>query len=218
MRATFVGLLLLWTAVGCGSSSASPEHAAPPAASQGDETTPDEPTRAAVVEPAAPRATGPGSVTVAAVIDGKNVPAQVRVLDASGAVQAEEAAGAPITLPAGDYRVEVSITDAQAMVDKPTQSRPLTLRAGQNTQLEESFRWAKISMNVISGGRSTPGAVVKLLREGQVVAEFKSGAPPVAVTPGRYEADVLLKGSSVRVKGLQFPAGATQTVPVHAQF
>jgi hypothetical protein len=75
-----------------------------------------------------------------------------------------------------------------------------------------------VQLDVRVNGRSQPGAIVQLLRNGEVVAEMKSGAPPAPIAPGRYEADVLLKGAKIRVKGLQFPEGGTQIVPVNVRF
>jgi hypothetical protein len=92
------------------------------------------------------------------------------------------------------------------------------LEAGKTTQVEATFPWAKVQLNVLVRGKSQPGVLVKLLRNGEVVAQMKGGAKPVAITPGKYEADVMLKGTTIRVKGLFFPDGATQTVPVRVQF
>ena len=224
MRASIVVLLLLSAAAGCGgsqASGASAEPTQPPAATQGDENSPDE---AAVAEPEPEpepepvRASGPGTVTLTARVDRSTVPASVRILDDNGAVQHEAATGEPIHLASGDYRVEISITDPKVLADKPTQARQLLVRPGDNPPIEANFRWAKVTLNVLVGGRAQPGAKVTVLRDGEPVAEMKSGAAPVAITPGRYEADVQLKGSIIRVKGLQFPEGATQTVPVNVQY
>lgn len=221
MRASIVSLLLLFAAAGCGSqaSGSTADRAQPPAASQGEEVSPDEPAiEEPEPEPEPERASGPGTVTLIARVDQSTVQASVRILDESGVVQREAASGEPISLPAGNYRAEISITDASALADKPTQARQLLVRPGDNPPIEASFRWAKVTLNVLVGGRAQPGAKVTLLRDGEPVAEMKSGAPPAAITPGRYEADVQLKGSIIRVKGLQFPESATQTVPVRVQY
>jgi hypothetical protein len=224
MRTWIVGLLLPWAALGCSSSASgsAATHEGPPAASAGEETSPAEPEpiadEAPVDEPEPPLASGPASVTLTAVVADQPVPADVRVLDESGKVASEGAAGDRITLPAGNYQMEISIRDAAALADRPTQKRALLLKPGDDARLEARFRWAKVTLNVLVGGRAQAGANVKLLRDGEVVAEMKSGAPPAAITPGRYEADVSLKGTVIRVKGLQFPEGATQTVPVRVQF
>ena len=58
---------------------------------------------------------------------------------------------------------------------------------------------------------------IKLIRNGNVVAQVKSGAPAFLVSPGNYEADVPVRGKTVRVKGLVFFEGTEQVVPVRAQ-
>jgi hypothetical protein len=226
MRRAIVSWLLLSvaTTVGCGSEAPATSAAAesPPAASAGAETTPEPPSaEEASAAPAASEPivspTGPGTLLLTATIAGKAVPAVVRVLDSNGEKRAEASAGEPLTLPAGNYDLEVAITDPKVMADKPTQKRELVLQAGQNAQVEARFRWAKVTLDVKINGHSQPGAKVQLLREDEIVAEMKSGAPPTPITPGRYEADVLLKGAKIRVKGLQFPDSATQTVPVNVR-
>jgi hypothetical protein len=154
---------------------------------------------------------------VVASLAGQPIQANVLVLDEQGEHKAEATTGAPITVPAGSYKLEIAITDAAVMVDKPTQVRELRLEPGQSPRVEARFSWAKVQLDVQINGRSQPGATVQLLRNGEVVAQMKSGARPVAITPGRYEADVLLKGAKIRVTGLLFPDSATQTVPVNVR-
>lgn len=217
--ASVVPLLML----GCGSASSEPRSSAiePPAASSGDEATP-EPSETvaepAVEEPALAPAQGPATITVVADIANKPIVANVRVLDDQGDIKAQAKAGDAMTLPSGNYKLEIEIPDASIMADRPTQMRELRLTPGQNPNVEAHFRWAKVQLDVRVNGHSQPGAHVQLLRNGENVAEMKSGAAPVPITPGRYEADVLLKGAKIRVQGLLFPDSATQTVPVNVRF
>ncbi len=185
----------------------------PPASSGGEVPAPERVERA---QPTA--ASGPASMTVRALIDGKEVPATVRVLDEGGAVAMESQAGSTIALRSGTHQIELQVSDAAAMADKPKQVRQVFLEPGKNTVIEAEFPWARVKLNVISGGRSIPGALVKLIRAGDVVAELKSGGEPHAITPGRYEADVMLKGTTIRVTGLHIPESATQTVPVRVKY
>jgi hypothetical protein len=222
MRAAIVTSLLLATTFGCGSEARPPSTAAEsePAASAGAETTPEPPVEPVTdpdLEPKVAAPTGRGTLVLGASIAGQNVPAVVRVFDDAGEKRADANAGEPINLPAGNYALEVAITDVNVMADKPTQRRELVLQGGQNAQVEARFKWAKVQLDVRINGRSQPGAKVQLLREDEVVAEMKSGAAPTPITPGRYEADVLLKGAKIRVTGLQFPDSATQTVPVNVR-
>jgi hypothetical protein len=164
------------------------------------------------------RDTGPASMNVRALVAGQAVPAHVRVLDGSGKVLTEAESGTVISLSAGKHRIELQISDAASLADTPTQAREVFLEAGKTTQVDATFPWAKVQLNVLVAGRSQGGVPVKLIRNGQVVAQMKAGAKPAAISPGRYEADVLLRGTTIRVKGLMFPEGATQTVPVRVQF
>jgi hypothetical protein len=164
------------------------------------------------------RDTGSASVDVRALVAGQVVPVHIRVFDETGKVAMEAESGAPIALRAGSHRIELQISDAAALADKPKQTREVFLEPGKTTLVEATFPWAKVQLNVLVGGRSQAGVPVKLLRNGEVVAQMKGGAKPAAITPGKYEADVLLKGTTIRVKGLLFPEGATQTVPVRVQF
>ena len=154
-----------------------------------------------------------------ALVNGQAVAAHVRVLDANGGVAIEGVAGAePLEVYAGTYRAEVTIDDAAVLADRPTQSLAVFIPPGKQTLIEATFPWSKIQLNVIAQGRSFNGTTVRLMRGGSVVAEIKSGAAPALVSPGKYEADVLLHGATIHVKGLLFPENGAQTMPVHVQF
>jgi hypothetical protein len=215
MRIAFVSLWVGIAVLGCGARGDSAE---PPAATAGDESTAEPADSSAMPEaPQAVRRKGPATLTVVAMVAGQPTPASVRVLDAQGSAAGEGTSGSPITLAAGSYTLEVTISDASAMIDTPTQRSDLQLEAGQSAKIESDFAWAKVKLDVRVGGRSQRGAKVQLLRDGEPVAEMKSGAEPAPITPGRYEADVSLPGRIVRVTGLHFPDSATQTVPVHVK-
>jgi hypothetical protein len=209
MRTTIVSLWVGLAALGCGAKGGAADE--PPAATAGDEST---------VDPSESVASGsatPSTLSVVAVVAGQPTPASVRVLDAQGGVAAEGTSGGSLSLPAGSYALEVTISDATAMIDTPTQRSELQLEPGQAANVQTEFRWAKVTLDVRVGGRSQRGAKVVLLRNGEPVAEMKSGAAPVPITPGRYEADVSLPGRTVRVTGLHFPDSAMQTVPVNVR-
>lgn len=165
------------------------------------------------------RDTGSASMNVRVLVAGQVVAARIRVFDETGKVASEADSGTLIALRAGSHKIELQISDPAALADTPKQTREVFLEPGKTTQVEATFPWAKVTLNVVVSGRTQNGVPVKLLRNGAVVAEMKSGAKPAAITPGKYEADVMLKGSTtIRVKGLLFPEGATQTVPVRVQF
>jgi len=200
-----------WAAFGCGGSTPPAVQAPPPAASAGDEPEP----AAAVAEPTtAPAPSGTGSFVVSAQVDGKDVPAQVKVV---GERPIEGMTGEEISAPAGTLQAVVTVTDDKVLLDKPSQTLEVFIAPGKVAKVQASFPWAKVQLNVLVGGHAQPGVLVKLLRGGQPVAELKSGSEHKFVSPGKYEADVMLHGAALRVKGLVFLEGAVQTVPVRAQ-
>jgi hypothetical protein len=224
MRA-HTGLCLLSAIAGCGSGvppGADTLSDPPRIESSGSEVSAPSQARAEVNAPsearAEPPATGPASMLLRATVDGKPVAAHVRVLDAKGGSVAEGPTGSPLELRAGTYRAEISIDAAEALADRPTQTRELFIQPGKQTEIEASFPWSKIQLNVLVSGHAHNGATIKLIRNGAVVAEMKSGAKPALISPGKYEADVVLQGTTIRVKGLLFPENGAQTVPVRVQF
>jgi hypothetical protein len=173
---------------GCGSPQAQ-EPMAQPAVASGQEAPvapPPEPTP----EPAAAQEpSGPAAITVEAKVHGKAVDANVRLLGADGSEVAAGKTGQALSVQSGEYEMQVQITDAAAMLDKPTQKRSLTLHAGDNLHEGVDFPWAMIQLNVMVNGRLEKNASVKLMRQGTEVGTVKSGAEPVPISPGRYEAE-----------------------------
>ena len=200
----------VFVVVSCGGGAFGASPPLPPAASVGDEPPPEG-------TPLYKANTGRGSVVVTAKVNGQPVAARVKILDGSGSSKLEGATGESISLPVGTQRIAVTIADAQALLDKPTQNLSVFIESGKSTPVDVTFRWAKIRLDVLVGGRSQGKVPVKLFRGGQAVAELQSGSAPAAISPGKYEADVLLKGRTIHVTGLVFLEGAEQTVPVRAQ-
>jgi hypothetical protein len=212
-------LLSALIGLSCGSEPppAADVRSAPPSAATSGSETALAPAPALAIE-REPQPSGPATMLLRATVDGKEVPAHVRVLDDAGRVEAEGEAGAAIELHAGQYRGEITIDDPHVLADRPTQVRELFLSPGKQTAVEANFPWSKIQLNVLVSGRSQPNVPVKLIRNDKPVAELKSGAAPALISPGKYEADVLLSGTTIRVKGLLFPENGAQTVPVRVQF
>lgn len=146
------------------------------------------------------------------------VAAHVRVLDAANSGKAEAQSGESVPLSAGQHRIEVQLSDASVLVDMPTQTLDVALEPGKQTEVNADFPWSKIQLNVLVNGHSQNGVQVKLLQDERVVAQLKSGDSPVGISPGKFEADVFIKGTTIRVKGLLFTERATQVVPVRVQF
>ncbi|MFI5307296.1 MAG: hypothetical protein ACHQ53_08090 [Polyangiales bacterium] len=165
----------------------------------------------------APAPAGPAVIAVEAKVHGKTVAASIELLGEDGQPAASGKSGEPIRTQSGEYEMRVSIADAAALLDKPTQRKQLTLHAGDDLHEVVEFPWAMIQLNVVINGRPTTNASVKLMRQGAEVGTLKSGADFVPISPGKYEAEVKAEGASIAVHGLMFPDGATQTVPVNVQ-
>jgi len=178
---------------------------------------PAEPEPEAESEAVAPVRKGPGVVTIDASVRGAAVPVDVRLTGADGSEAGTGHGGEPITVPAGEYSMEVAVTDEKALADTPTQRRTLTVNAGDSLRESVEFPWAMITLNVRINGRQDNGAIMELKRQGEVVAKLKSGADPVPISPGRYDADVKTRGATIAVQGLMFPEGGTQSMPVNVQ-
>lgn len=214
-----VSCLALGLIAGCGQSAAPPPAASAAEASTGQERaqsgakqSESEQAPAATTEPQ-----GPARLTVEAKVHGKPVAATVHLITAAGNDAESGESGQTINTQSGEYELRVEIKDAAAMLDKPTQSSNLTLHAGDDLHQSVEFPWAMIQLNVMVNGNLEHNATVQLSRQGSVVGSIKSGAAPVAISPGRYEAEVKARGATIAVKGLMFPEGATQTVPVNVQ-
>ena len=215
-RALLCMLCVLSFALGCGSGAETGGD--PPAASSGDEALP-EPTAEASGESGEAasvpqRRSGPASLAVDAQVKGKSVPAKVRLLTPDGSEAASGEAGQPLQVQSGQYTLEIEITDASALIDKPTQRRELVVNAGDELREKAEFPWSMVQLNVRVNGRLDRKAKVILLRNDKEVATVKSGAAPAPISPGRYEAVVEARGARIDVKGMLFPDGGSETMPV----
>jgi hypothetical protein len=214
--------LVVWMAA-CASSAHDAGHRPlePAPAASGGEQAAAEPAvdRAAPDESGAPvtAASGPAKITVDARVRGQSVAADVRLIGPGGEDAAHGGSGEALQATSGEYEMQVTIRDASALADKPTQRRKLTLSPGDDLHEPVDFPWAMIQLNVVVNGSPDPGAVVHLMRDGEEVAAFKSGAAPAPISPGRYSAQVKTHGASIDVASLMFPDGATQSVPVRVQ-
>jgi hypothetical protein len=212
--------------VGCGggASEAPPPASASPSPASASPGTEDnsaldgEPASAASAAEAEPtqvqKATGPASLTLDARVNGKSIPANVRLLSADDHEVASGKTGEAIEVSSGQYTMEVQVTDESALLDRPTQRRQLTVNPGDSLHEHADFPWAMIQLNVRVNGRLDRSAQVTLKREGAEVAKVTSNAAPAAISPGRYEATVKAHGANIDVKGMLFPEGGTEKLPV----
>ena len=160
------------------------------------------------------RSSGPAKLTLDAQVKGKSVPAKVRLLAADGSEAAAGEAGQPLNVQSGQYTLEVEILDEASLLDKPTQKRELTVNAGDELNEKAEFPWSMVTLNVRVNGKLDRNAKVILIRDDKEVAKVKSGAAPAPISPGRYEAVVETRGAKIEVKGMLFPEGGSETMPV----
>jgi hypothetical protein len=127
------------------------------------------------------------------------------------------ASGAPISVPAGTYDLQITCTE---MIDHPSHYlRGVEVTAGETAEREVSFPCGTTVLNVKRGG--------KLLSKNQLSFKTAGGkalpgtaypGEPFKATPGQYEAEVLLgKGrakSSHGITGIQVYDGAKRNIAV----
>jgi hypothetical protein len=208
---------------GCASSPHAPPQQAPAPTATGAQQAAAEPTPerpAAEADTSAPPVSapaGPAKITVDARVHGQSAAADVRLIGPGGEEVAHGSTGEALQATSGDYEMQVTIRDAGALADKPTQRRSLTLSRGDDLHEKVDFPWAMIQLNVVVNGSPDSSAVVHLMRGDAEVAAFKSGAPPAAISPGRYRAQVKTRGAAIDVPQVMFPDSATQSIPVRVQ-
>jgi hypothetical protein len=209
--------LIAWS---CGSASQAAEEAQPPAASAGDEPPP---TAAQQTETPTPQGDAPdpakparGGIVVQATCNGQPVEARGHMPIERGLVVDFEM-GQEFSAQAGTRHIEVALADEIVLVDKPTLQLDVAVEPRKVTKVSAVFPWAEVQLNLLVRGIVQPPTPIKLIRGGNVVASVKSGGPAFRVSPGNYEADVAVRGKTVRVKGLAFFEGTQQVVPVRAQ-
>jgi hypothetical protein len=125
--------------------------------------------------------------------------------------------GQEFSAEAGTRHIEVTLPDNTILVDKPTLQLDVSVEPEKLAKVEAVFPWAKVQLNLVVNGSVQSATPIKLIRQGNVVAEVKSGGPGFLVSPGNYDADVQLRGKRVRVKGFVFFEGTEQAVTVPAQ-
>lgn len=163
-----------------------------------------------VVEEAAEEA--PGEVRVALRIGNAPATGTVQLLDASGAVAAEGAAGDAFTVPSGTYRVVATLAEGQLAGAMPREES-IYVEPGTN---ERTISWEVTRVRFVVRRRGQPVNRWRIVaqREGGEELVFEPSEEPRVVMPGRYSAVLTFGAQRVEVNGLIFQGGATQTVPI----
>jgi len=207
------GLLLIG---GCSAHAPSPKPEALPkaeAVEQEVDESDDSSMEADEEEPATDEAppSGPATLSVMVSVNGKSQPGVIKVTDDGGHEVVSGKSGEPMTIESGNYMLVVSIEDAAILADRPTQSVPLTIPPGANLKQPFEFAWASEELNVRVNGKLEKNAKVRLYRDGELAATIDSASGHVPLSPGRYEAEVLTHGATIKVNELFVPEGATQS-------
>jgi hypothetical protein len=203
-------------ALSCGAGCSVSDGNLAPAASAGDEPPPSAATEAPASEAqATPIPAGRGYLVIEATVEGKRVPARAKLVDGHRA--SDIALGKTINVPAGTRHIEVSLADDSVLLDEPARQFEVTVEPNQKTTLKAAFPWAKVQLRLLVNGKEQPKTRVKLVRDGEPIAEVETGAPMFEISPGTYDVDVPIRGKTVRVKGLVFFDGSEQIIPVRAQ-
>jgi hypothetical protein len=138
-----------------------------------------------------PRGTGTFRCTV--LENGATGAASYRVMDGSRMVASGRCLSPATSIPAGDYRVIVSL---DGMTDRASRDMPLTVRDGRTSTIRAVFETARLTVTVMHDGRRIPGRAV-LKKDGRVVASLGSGVYS-RVTAGRYEVEISTSYGNVR--------------------
>jgi hypothetical protein len=162
---------------------------------------------------------GPVQVTIAVRLGSEEGTAAVKLVDADGNTVAEGRSGQSFTVRPGAYTVIAQIEDERVMIDKPQHSEEVQVPASEEPHtIQVSVPIARVRLVVRRNNRPLNNPQVTLFRQsGEEVATFRAGNDHIAITPGRYEADVVTGRDRIRVRGLTFMDGATQNIPVNIQ-
>jgi len=215
-RAIFL-CLISW---GCGAAQPRPTELEPmnePVAAA--ESVAPEPEPVMEEEPVAAPASGTASITVTATVAGQAVPGRIKIANEVGETVAEGSAGQNFSVRSGSYTIQVQVTDKTALADRPTRTVNVELPPGAQSRQEVSFPWCKVRVVVRTGGKKVRKAVVKLIRGGEHVATLHSGAKQyVPLSPGRYAAEIISRGTTTKLDNIMFPEEAKRDVPIALTF
>lgn len=153
-----------------------------------------------------------GQVRIVLKVGNETAAGRVQLLDATGAVAAEGAAGERFTLPEGRYRV-VATLDPGALLGATPREDALFVEPGES---ERTITWEVTRVRFAVRRRGQPVSRWRIVaqREGGEELTFEPTEEFRVVMPGRYRAVLTFGTQRVEVNGLIFQGGATQTVPV----
>jgi len=162
---------------------------------------------------------GPASITIEVTIKGEPVSSDIKLLNEANEVVSEGGSGQTFRVQPGRYSAQIRITDEKTMLDRPTKVLEFDLTPGAEVTENVSFPWTRIRLNVKVKGRLNKNAIVKLIRDEEVVATIKSAARDyVIISPGHYQAEVKVGSTVTKLDDVMLPEGATRDVPIDVNF
>jgi hypothetical protein len=115
--------------------------------------------------------------------------------------------GDVISVPAGTYDALLRLDGA---LDRPEQTRPVTVRAGQASSLEADFATAILEVRIMAGGRRAAGSAV-LFRNGARVGQIGSGVA-AHVSAGTYDVVAQYRTNEQRFDGIALVPGQRRSL------
>ena len=177
---TFGCTVLALIALSCGGSSQVAAATAAPGASAGDEPPPNATMTNPAPEPSKPAR---GRIVVQAKCRGKLIAAHGRMpIERELVVDFEM--GQEFSAEAGTRHIEV--TPGQHYSRRQTDpAARCVCRARKLAKVAAVFPWAKVQLNLVVNGSVQPATPIKLIRQGNVVAEVQVGQPRLPCVTGK---------------------------------
>lgn len=148
-----------------------------------------------------PAQQGPG--TIACQIRENGGPASGTILVRQGGRQvADGSCASPLSLPAGTYDVTLRLDGA---LDRPEQTRRVTLGAGQTEQVSADFSTAILEVRITAEGRRAAGMAI-ITRNGERIGTLGSGVAG-HVSAGTYDVVVRYRTQERRFDGVALARG-----------
>lgn len=115
--------------------------------------------------------------------------------------------GEVVSVPAGSYDAVLKLDGA---LDRPEQSRPVTVQAGQASRVRADFATAILEVRIMAGGRRAAGMAV-LFRNGQRVGQIGSGVS-AHVSAGTYDVVAQYRNQEQRFDGVALVPGQRRSL------
>jgi hypothetical protein len=210
--------LAVTLALGCGGEQSDEPRPEPTSGGEDVAAAPEmaPPMEEEPMEEPAPEPVGPAHLTVTVKVGFDETELPVRILDADGEEVATGTAGAAFTLPAGDYRVAVAVTDAALLADTPEKQEAVSLAPAEQRALQIQCPRAQVRLRVRRHGRELRRARVELRHAGsdETVVDYRTSNDYLPISAGRYTAIVHAANQEITVNDMIFMEGSSRDMPI----